>query len=434
MKNSSNKTIISIGEAAELFGVHIDTVRNWEKRGLLKPIKTPGGHRRYDKSQIQEIISKEGIMDEVVETTEKAVEIVLDDWNTLAGNEEWKQPKVRPAAENLKYEEERMKCYKRWLKTRLLKVVKDENFQPELAVLLENQRLINEASVDSGDVAQFKRISIPLVCRIWGSSVLRHLVSIQPMLGPTGLIYHFKNNKIVEDTVVAQTVKMKAVWTYEAQQDLRSAHNMDAEAELTAVLAHELTMEMDKQALVNITNGAGLKKEVDFSYLSGEMTDKWAAVQELLIDLARENQDLYHRPFPNWIVVGPDVGEVVCPKDNDIQDSWWGWGLGIKKWGNLDCEFGELTVWVDPLVPVGKVLIGYKGEHDSDSGYIHCPYIQLMQTPVVLDPHSFVPRKGIMSRFACKLVDPTYFSTLTVKNFISPKQYEEMQKVQQLSN
>src|SRR4051812_2895186 len=61
----NEKTILSIGEAAELLGVHIDTLRNWERRGLLSPSVTPGGHRRYDRTNLQKLLKEKNMIKQI---------------------------------------------------------------------------------------------------------------------------------------------------------------------------------------------------------------------------------------------------------------------------------------------------------------------------------------------------------------------------------
>lgn len=303
----------------------------------------------------------------------------------------------------------------KWEKTNLLKKLPD-NKKGIVAVLLENQRLYNEMITDTGDVAQFKRISIPLVRRIAPGFLAFELASVQPMLGPTSLAYHFEKNKIVETDMVARTIKMKAVWTYEACQDLRSQFNLDAEAELTAILAQEINLEFDRMLLTDLRNNAALKKTIDYSHIQGETeSERFAVVQNYVYDLAAEAQKLYGRPFANKMVVSPEMAKVLLVKEKQDDDIF-SFKLGISEAGTFSTDKGDITVFTDPLLPTGAVVMAYRGEHQFDAGYVFSPYIMLSQTPVVLDPDSFVPRKGILSRFGVKLVDPTYFSSLVVSN------------------
>src|SRR3954469_3498542 len=118
-------------------------------------------------------------MEERIITDE--LSIVLEELNTLAGNIEAPPSYQEPTTQ---FEQEAQHCLTKWEQTGLLE--KLPTFRSETAVLLENQRLINESMNDSGDIAQFKRISIPLVRRICGGLALPHFASVQPLLGPTG--------------------------------------------------------------------------------------------------------------------------------------------------------------------------------------------------------------------------------------------------------
>jgi len=310
---------------------------------------------------------------------------------------------------NTRYEQERQWCFEKYNKYGLLKALKDEDFKPDLALLLENQRIINEMSNDND--AQFKRVSIPLVCRIMANSQLRKFASVQPLISPNGIVHYFKNNKVVEEAIASTTKKMNATWCFlEAPNNL---YKLDAEAELMAILAQELSMEIDRMSIIDMLNYAALKKEIDFDHLGGEsINDKWAAVQETVIDLALENQQLYHRPFPNWLIASKEVARAICPSDDG---ACVGLGLEIHRYGSINTEHGDISVWVDPLFPISKILLGYKGEHFCDAGYIYAPYVMLQLTPLI---DEFVPRRGFLSRFGRKLVDSTYYSTLTIKNWL----------------
>ena len=430
MKNYEDKTIYSIGEAADFLGVHVDTVRNWEKRGVLQSIKTPGGHRRYAKSTLDNIKKGKSYMDE--EITIDIEQANQNEMNRLAGVDEkviLETVKVTKPSPTCRYNEEAEAILGKWNKFGLLNGI-DEDFKKRMSVILENQKLFNEMTDDNNTMGQFKRLSIPLVRRIWGDIAMRHFISVQPLLGPHGIIHYFKNNQIIETETYAQTRKMKTIWSFEVQQDLRWASRdgfrFDAEVELAAVMAQELTLEFDREVIHDLEQNAALKKEIDFNHLSGDINERWAAVKEFTVDLALENQEIYHRPFLNWIITSPEMAEIICAEDKDLPQNH---GLGVREWGSINTNMGEVKVWGDPLFPTGKILIGYKGDHEWDAGYIHCPYVTVSATPVILDPNTFIPQRGIMCRYAKKLVDSTYYSVLHIKNFKSKKQHEHEEKL-----
>lgn len=321
------------------------------------------------------------------------------------------------------YLAEKKALVKRWEKTGLLKGLSGYVAE-ETALMIENQRLVNEQFNDTGDIAQFKRISIPLVRRIIPNLAAFKLASVQGMLGPNSKVSYYKKNKLEETDLISTIKKLKAVWSYEAQQDLRKQHCLDAEAELTAILAQEITLELDRMILTDLRNGAALKKEIDFDHLPGELpNEKFALVQEHIYDLATESQDLYGRPFANWIVTSPEMAKAIC-----VDDKGWNFSIGIEECGELATDKGNIKIYRDPLFPVGQILMGYKGEVEYDAGYVFAPYVMLQQTPVILDPDTFSPRRGLLCKYGKIMTDSTYYSLLTIKNFKT----EEKKQVQQM--
>ena len=60
------------------------------------------------------------------------------------------------------------------------------------------------------------------------------------------------------------------------------------------------------------------------------------------------------------------------------------------------------------------ILMGYKGSQFLETGAVFAPYIPLIMTPLVYDPTSFTPRKGIMTRYAKKMVRPDFYGKVVV--------------------
>lgn len=441
------------------------------------------------------------------------------------------------------------------------------------AIMLENQRLMNEAMTDTGDIAQFKRISIPLVRRIYPQLIANKIVSVQPLLGPTGLVYYlrfrYSSNKgamrgadlgsgyptdesasmqqlssgdgnldifythqfvqnetsstdnggdttsvyaplehtpvlagtltgtvydgstavqtfvvseagtftftdigsptykgtsgtvdlttgeitltwntdpganhivcsyeynmecnqdlpevnlvIESEEIAAKTRKLKAVWSYEAQQDLRSQHNLDAEGELTAVLAQEINLEIDREVLTDLRNNAGTIAVWDFNTALGDtIKEKY---ESLYIKVAEVSAVVHRKTLRggcNWLVTSPEVASVFetatagfAPAPSETFTS----SLGVQYVGTVNNRW---RLYKDPLFPQGQILLGYKGDSYMDSGYFYCPYVPLTQTPVVLDPESFCPRKGILTRYGKKLLreGAKFYARMSIANFI----------------
>ena len=459
----------------------------------------------------------------------------------------------------------------RWSSTGILDGIGDRYLRSATAVLLENQRLINEVSTDTSDVAQFKRISIPLVRRIYPQLIANKIVSVQPLLGPTGLVYYlrfrYSSNKgsirgasnnggfpgddanslqqladgtanlsiyyssqfvqnenhpdagatsattfvlehtpvlagtitgsiylagtmsqtfsfssngvfipvtigspaqtvtaatldlatglvsftwsgtpgthnttisyeynmecnqdlpeinlvIESEEIAAKTRKLKAVWSYEAQQDLRSQHNLDAEAELTAVLAQEINLEIDREILTDLRNNAGTVAAWDYSTALGEtVKEKYESLYVKVTEVSNVIHRKTLRGGANFIVTSPEVASVFetatagfAPAPSETFTS----SLGVQYVGTINNRW---RLYKDPLFPTNQLLMGYKGDSYMDSGYFYCPYVPLTQTPTVLDPESFCPRRGILTRYGKKLLreGSKFYARLSIANFI----------------
>jgi hypothetical protein len=462
---------------------------------------------------------------------------------------------------------------KRWGETGLLNGIQDDYVRSCTSVLLENQRLMNENTTDSSDVAQFKRISIPLVRRIYPQLIANKVVSVQPLLGPAGLVYYlrfrYSSNKgavrggsqnggfptddpwslqqtasgdanlyvyyssqfvenevsstddgldvnavyaplehtpllagtllgtiydagvaiqtftvsavgvftftaigapvihvdaaaldlttgeitmtwsaapaanhlvvsyeynmecnqdlpeinlvIESEDIFAKTRKLKAVWSYEAQQDLRSQHNLDAEAELTAVLAQEINLEIDREILGDLRTNAGTVSTWDFNTALGDtIKEKYESLFVKVVEISAVVHRKTLRGGCNWIVTSPEVAAIFetatagfAPAPSETFTS----SLGIQYVGTVNARW---RLYKDPLFPTNQMLLGYKGDSYMDSGYFYCPYVPLTQTPVVLDPESFCPRKGILTRYGKKLLreGSKFYARMSIANFV----------------
>lgn len=480
---------------------------------------------------------------------------------------------------NAKFLNEARKIEARWSKPlkngkSMLDGISNKYERSSTAVLLENQALMNEAMTDTGDIAQFKRISIPLVRRIYPQLIANKVVSVQPLLGPTGLVYYlrfrYSSNKgqmrggdltpqgypaddatslqqlasgdgnlevfythqfvqnetsstdaggdtssvyapfehtpilagtmtgtvydgstavqtfvvaesgtftftdigtpaakatagtldlvtgemtltwdndpgenhvvvsyeynmecnqdlpevnlVVEsESITAKTRKLKAVWSYEAQQDLRSQHNLDAEAELTAVLAQEINLEIDREVLTDLRNNAGTVSVWDYNTALGDtIKEKYESLYVKVVQVSSVVHRKTLRGGCNWIVTSPEVASIFetatagfAPAPSETFTS----SLGVQYVGTINNRW---RLYKDPLFPQGQILMGYKGDSYMDSGYFYCPYVPLTQTPVVLDPESFCPRKGILTRYGKKLLreGAKFYARMSIANFI----------------
>ena len=228
-------------------------------------------------------------------------------------------------------------------------------------------------------------------------------------------------NLVVEsEDIIAKTRKLKAVWSYEAQQDLRSQHNLDAEAELTAVLAQEINLEIDREVLGDLRNNAGTVSAWDFSTAIGQtIKEKYEALYVKIIEVSNVIHRKTLRGGANFIVTSPEVASIFetatagfAPAPSETFTS----SLGVQYVGTVANRY---RLYKDPLFPTNQLLMGYKGDSYMDSGYFYCPYVPLTQTPVVLDPESFCPRRGLLVRYGKKLLreGSKFYARLSIANF-----------------
>lgn len=238
---------------------------------------------------------------------------------------------------------------------------------------------------------------------------------------------------IVTSTTVSVTSrKMKAHWTPELAQDLAAYHSLDAEAELTALLSEELAAEIDREiirdlirvapyqtswsydrgASITRTDGTTIGPDPASAYVTQK---EWN--QTLLTQINKVSAQIHKamlRGGANWIVCSTEVGSVMediekfhAVSEADTEQ----YNMGIEKMGTLSSRY---QVYKDPYLPAQICLIGHKGANFMDTGYVYAPYIPFQLTPVVNDPDDFTPRKGIMTRYAKKVVNNKYYGMVRV--------------------
>lgn len=233
-------------------------------------------------------------------------------------------------------------------------------------------------------------------------------------------------------TVSVKTRKMKAHWTPELAQDLAAYHSIDAEAELTALLSEELAAEIDREIIRDLiivapwktkwsyARGSAIKMQdgtlIAADPASGYITQKeWN--QTLMTQINKISAQIHKttlRGGANFLVVSTEIGSVLediekfhAVNEADAQQ----FNMGIEQIGTLGTRY---TVYKDPYLPAHICLVGHKGSSFLDTGYVYAPYIPFQLTPVVLDPDDFTPRKGIMTRYAKKVVNNKYYGLVEV--------------------
>ncbi len=226
---------------------------------------------------------------------------------------------------------------------------------------------------------------------------------------------------IDSDSVSSITRKLKTSWSLEAAQDLKSVHNIDAEATLTDLMADEMVAEIDREIINDLIVAAAIRASHNFATGAGasvNFTDRNIALLYKVLEVANIIHRTTLRGPANWMVTSADIASKF-EQLNDFRGSdalaQDGIDIGITSSGTVQ---GKLKLYKDPLFPNCKILMGFKGSSVLDSGYFYAPYIPLLSTPTVLDPHSFTPNKGIMTRYGKKLIEDggLYYGVLTVSN------------------
>jgi hypothetical protein len=224
-------------------------------------------------------------------------------------------------------------------------------------------------------------------------------------------------------TVSVTERKLRAQWSPEMAQDVAAFHNIDAEAELTALLSEQVAAEIDREILRDLRKGAAWNLRWDYNgwkRLGGNAvpyTQKdWN--QTLITAINQISAQIHKstlRGGANWIVVSSEISAVFDDLEYfhvsnaaPEQDQY---NMGIERVGTLA---GRYQVYRDPYFPANTVLMGHKGTSLLDTGYIYAPYVPLQLTPTMYNPFNFTPIKGIMTRYAKKMVNNRFYGRITV--------------------
>ena len=250
------------------------------------------------------------------------------------------------------------------------------------------------------------------------------------------------NVQLRSDTVAAKTRKLKAQWTPEFAQDLNAYHSIDAEAELTSILSEYISMEIDLELLdmlirnadtvegwsatvakdvvasSNNTEGGGTNPTFTTSINdAGVYYTKMSWFQTLGIKLQKVSNLIHQKTLrggANWMVVSPKVSTILESIPGFSADSAGDsdkYNMGVQKIGAINNRY---TVYKNPYMTENVILMGYKGSQFLETGAVFAPYIPLIMTPLVYDPTSFTPRKGIMTRYAKKMVRPDFYGKVMI--------------------
>jgi len=236
--------------------------------------------------------------------------------------------------------------------------------------------------------------------------------------------------ELKSEAIVAKTRKLKAVWTPELAQDLNAYHSIDAEAELTSMLSEYISLEIDLEILDMIRSGALTNEKwsakvgeewngsvFTTSSFTGQAYTKnsWFSTLGTKINkVSNKIHQLTLRGGANFIVASPDVCTILesIPQFsvNAGKDSM-EFAAGVTAIGALSNRY---TVYKNPYMVSNQLLLGYKGNNFLESGAVYAPYVPLIMTPLVYDPSNFTPRRGVMTRYAKKMVRPEFYGTIDI--------------------
>jgi len=244
--------------------------------------------------------------------------------------------------------------------------------------------------------------------------------------------------KVDSVAVTAVTKKLKAKWTPELGQDLNAYHNLDAEVELTQILSEQIALEIDREILEDLVRdsaagvrywsrnpGQFLNRETGevladgIAEFTGNVSEWYETLIETINDVSAQIHRKTLRGAANFVVCGPEVANVLeftagfranVTADSDRGDA------GAVKVGSLSKKF---DVIVDPYFPRQLILVGRRGSSFLESGYVYAPYVPLQTTPTIFGVEDFVPRKGVMTRYAKKMVRPDMYGLVVCRGLVN---------------
>ena len=221
--------------------------------------------------------------------------------------------------------------------------------------------------------------------------------------------------------VAVEERKLRATWSPELAQDVSAFHNLDAEAELTAILSEQIAAEIDREILRDIRKAAPWTARWDYNgwqrlgTTSTVYTQKdWnQTLMTKINQISAQIQKATLRGGANWIIVSAEISAVLNDLEyfhvTDASAESDTYNMGIEKIGALQ---GRYNVTVDPYAPHWSLIMGHHGTSLLDTGYIYAPYVPMALTPTMYNPFNFAPIKGICTRYAKKLVNNRYYGAI----------------------
>ena len=337
------------------------------------------------------------------------------------------------------------------------------NRRASMSVCLENTRkhLAESASAgatSSGNIATLNRVILPVIRRVMPTVIANEIVGVQPMTGPVAQIHTLRvryadsgdgvtageealspfkiaaaysgNNvnatpkaqttavlegqpgkrmsiQILKAPVEAKSRKLSARWTFEAAQDAQAQQGIDIEAEIMAALAQEITAEIDQEVLASLRSLGSVEQTYDQAAVSGTATfvgDEHAALAVQINRVANLIAQRTRRGAANWAVISNQALTILQSATTSAfartTEGTFEAPTNTKFVGTLN---NSMRIYVDAYLSDtddnNQVLVGYKGASEADAAAFYCPYIPLMSSGVVLDPATFEPVVGFLTRY-----------------------------------
>jgi hypothetical protein len=266
-------------------------------------------------------------------------------------------------------------------------------------------------------------------------------ISVPNAYSPSSIQIPEINVGMRSETISAKTRKLKAQWTPEFAQDLNAYHSLDAEAELTGLLSEHVSLEIDLEVMdmliqsAPITEfwsakvGATLSTDANTNVTTynpattttavGQYYTQMTWFQTLGIKLQKVSNIIHQRTLrggANFMVVSPTIATILesipgFAADTDGAADTMKYAFGVQKIGALNSRY---KVYKNPYMTENVILMGFRGGQFLECGAVYAPYVPLIMTPLVYDPNTFTPRKGIMTRYALKMVRPEFYGKVVV--------------------
>ena len=239
------------------------------------------------------------------------------------------------------------------------------------------------------------------------------------------------NVTLASEAIVAKTRKLKAQWTPEFAQDLNAYHSIDAEAELTSLLSEYISMEIDLELIDMLIQDAATTERWSAANNKTWTGTAWTTsasqfyntqgqwFQTLGTKVQKVSNKIHQKTLrggANFLVCSPTVATILesipgyaADTNGDKMD----FAMGVQKVGQLNSRY---RVYKNPYMLENIILLGYRGSQFLETGAVYAPYIPLMMTPLVYDPATFTPRKGIMTRYAKKMIRPEFYGKIFVSD------------------